>query len=422
MTQPPSTLALPAGMEINLPRLLADLDELNSIGAIPGVDGVQRVSFSPVDMEARHWLQQKMRELGLRSWLDPAGNVLGRWEIGKGAPLMVGSHLDSVPNGGPLDGALGVLAGLECCRCLKENDFQPVRPLELIATSEEEGRFGGMLGSQALTGNLEPQWLAQAKDDEGVLLTDTLAQAGLPSERIYQARRPPGDPWAFLELHVEQGPVLEQAGLPVGIVEGIAGVFHWNVEFRGQANHAGTTPMGLRRDALQALAAFIHRTPEWLSAAGNDSRLTIGKVEVSPNFPHTVPGLVRFSVVGKDVDTATMKQLARRCREGLTEVAAEHQVSWALEEISWLDSQPCAPALISLLEQLTQELQIPSMKLPSGAGHDTQFFAQHTQAGMIFVPSIKGISHAPEEATEARDIALGGKLLLHAVAVLLNKS
>jgi len=405
--------------QIDLARLQADIEEINRIGTVAGLPGVNRPSFSDRDMAARDRLRQRMMEAGLETWIDAAGNVFGRWVAGHGAAVLAGSHLDSVPMGGPLDGTLGVCAALEGVRALRASGFAPVRPIVVVATSEEEGRFGGMLGAQAICGMVEEDWLRAAKDSDGVRLTEAMRAQALDPEAIPGAAWRPGDIAAFLELHVEQGPVLEAAGDQVGIVEGISGVFNWTVTLEGQSNHAGTTPMDLRQDAFRVLADFGHAIAQILSAVGGGAtRLTVGKVELSPNFPHTVPGRAVFSLIGRAMDEAVMRALDHACRTRLAACAQAHGVTHAIEVESWLAPTLCDPAVIELLTGTARDMGLRARRMPSGAGHDTQMFAKIAPAGLIFVPSLGGVSHAPEEETDPKDIENGANLLTRAIAAL----
>ncbi|MGD8350480.1 MAG: Zn-dependent hydrolase, partial [Gammaproteobacteria bacterium] len=382
----------PGRPAIRLGRLEARLEAVNRFGADESVPGINRLSFSPADMQAREWLAAEMKQLGLDARLDPVGNVIGRWNTGSGPAVMLGSHLDSVPRGGSLDGVLGVIAALECVETAMEHDIAPGSPIEIVATSEEEGRFGGMLGAQAMAGLVDPEWFENARDDSGALMSDAMRAAGLDPAAWPQARREASDLKAFLELHIEQGPVLDRTGKPVGIVEGISGVFNWGVTFEGEANHAGTTPMNLRRDAFRGLADFSAAIPEIIDAVGTPAtRLTVGKVELYPNFPHTVPGRAEFVVIGRDMELSVMSELAEACRERLREVALKHDLELSMEQASWLEPTPCHEDIIEAFRKQARELGIDAPVMPSGAGHDTQMMAYLTRAGMIFVPSRQGV-------------------------------
>lgn len=404
----------PERASIRLERLEARLEAVNRFGADASGPGVNRLSFSEADMRARDWFAAEMTQLGLDARIDAVGNVVGRWQVGSGPAVMLGSHLDSVPRGGGLDGVLGVVAALECVETVMEQGIVPGSPIEIVATSEEEGRFGGMLGAQAMAGLVDPGWFENATDDTGRLMTDAMRAAGLDPSAWPQARRDPSELKAFLELHIEQGPVLDRAGKAVGIVEGISGVFNWAVTFGGEANHAGTTPMDLRRDAFRGLVDFSAAIPGIIDEVGTPAtRLTVGKVDLHPNFPHTVPGRAEFVVIGRDMDLAVMSSLAEACREQLQAAAKNHHLELSVEQASWLEPTPCHPDIVQAFERQARELGLDAPVMPSGAGHDTQVMAYLTRAGMIFVPSRQGVSHAPEEFTDREDIEIGCSLLLH---------
>lgn len=399
---------------INLDRLRVEMTELGKIGRIDGVPGINRPGYSDADMAARAFMAERMKDIGLTVSMDAVGNLSGLWEIGDGPAVMVGSHLDTVPMGGFFDGALGVAAAMECVRTLKDAGIQPLSPIEVIATAEEEGRFGGMLGAQALAGSVDRAWLEAAVDEGGTRLIQAMTAQRLAPDRVETARRDKDSVKAFLELHIEQGPVLEAAGVPIGIVEGISGVFKWSVRFSGVANHSGTTPMDMRRDAFVGVTALCHRIPDIIAQAGTDqSRITIGSVTLTPNHPHTIPGEAVFTVIGRDADRGVMLALAERCRAEIAAAAEANGLGVAIDEQSWLDPKPCHPDIIAAFRRQAEKLGLPHKVMPSGAGHDTQFMAELTRAGMIFVPSIGGISHAPEEDTAWPDIEAGTNLLLH---------
>lgn len=405
--------------QINEARLRATLDAASAFGRTDDGKGVCRPSFSDADMAARHWLISELEASGLDAWMDPVGNVFGRWNAGQGPAVIIGSHLDSVPDGGRLDGTLGVLAGLECIRSLQDQGFEPKCPIEVLATSEEEGRFGGMLGSQALAGLVSQQWLQNAKDDSGTSLRDAMARHGLEAADALIIKRAPSTVRAFLELHIEQGPVLDEKKIPVGVVTGISGCANWSLTLTGLANHAGTTPMDMRADAFAGLADFASTIPQIIEEYGTDqSRLTIGKVDITPNFPHTVPGEAQCSLILRDMDENIMRALADACWARLEATANAHKLQWDIQLQSWLPPAPCDNTMINLLKKQAESLGIPTMTMPSGAGHDTQSMAQLTAAGLLFVPSINGISHSTEEDTDWADINKGCTVLLNTVAAL----
>ena len=402
-------------MNVNLDRLKATLLELSHFGFNTEDHGVYRLGFSESDMAARQWLMNILEKEGFSPHMDGAGNVYGRLGSVDKPSVTLGSHLDSVPAGGIFDGSLGVVAGLEVLRVCKENHVELAYPLELIATSEEEGRFGGMLGAQAVAGDLTPETILHAHDADGNLLSEAMKNAGLNPLDALEARRLPESMHAFLELHIEQGPVLEKLGKTIGVVDSIAGVFKWIVHLRGKADHAGTAPMNMRSDAFMGLADFAHEIPRIIEEDGSErSRLTVGKVELKPGSPHTVPGEAIFTLVGRDSSADLMRELAAVCRKSLSAIARRHNLMFEYEQISWLDPVDCHPEIVEQFEAHAQAANLDYVRIPSGAGHDTQFMAQVTRAGMIFVPSIGGVSHAPDEWTHWHDVETGSNLLLKA--------
>ncbi|TNE62619.1 MAG: Zn-dependent hydrolase [Alphaproteobacteria bacterium] len=402
--------------DVTLARIEKDLLALSRFGYNETDKGVYRQGFTDVDMEARRWMMQQFEAAGMTARMDGAGNVIGRYGPDDKPAVLIGSHLDSVPAGGIFDGTLGVVAGLECVRTIIENDIALAHPIEVIGTSEEEGRFGGMLGAQALTGSITPDWLESAHDPSGLKLKDAMAKQGLNHLDVLHAYKDPDDIKAFLELHVEQGPVLEAAHKTIGVVEGISGVFKWLVRLIGKADHAGTAPMNMRSDAFLGVAEFAHEIQRIINEEGTErSRLTIGRVELKPGFPHTVPGEVEFTLVGRDLEPEVMKALSNACRRVLSSIARKHRLMFEYEQMSWLEPMPCSSPIVDLVEKHTKQRGYSYMRMPSGAGHDTQFFAGVTDAGLIFVPSVGGVSHAPDELTHWVDIEKGANLLLDCV-------
>jgi beta-ureidopropionase / N-carbamoyl-L-amino-acid hydrolase len=317
------------------------------------------------------------------------------------------------------DGALGVVAALEVLRTCREQRIDLRFPLELLATSEEEGRYGGMLGAQAIAGDLTPGIILNMHDADGNMLSDAMTAAGLDPMRALDARRLPESMRAFLELHIEQGPVLEKLDKTIGVVDGISGVFKWIVRLIGKADHAGTAPMNMRSDAFMGLADFAHEIPRIIDEDGTDrSRLTVGKVELKPGSPHTIPGEALFTLVGRDSDEKVMKELCNSCRKSLAALARRHNLRFEHEQISWLAPMNCNPELVEMLERQAAALELSFVRMPSGAGHDTQFLSEITRAGLVFVPSVGGVSHSPDEWTHWSDVESGANLLLHAAVAL----
>lgn len=400
-------------MQIDSKRLKSTLLELSRIGFNKTDNGIYRLGFTTADMAARNWLIDILEGEGFAPHIDGAGNVYGRYGPKTGPTVTIGSHLDSVPAGGIFDGSLGVIAGLETLRVCKSEGIALKYPVELVATSEEEGRFGGMLGAQAIAGLLTPEIILSAHDADGNRLADAMQSVGIEPMKALEARRQRESMHAFLELHIEQGPVLEKLEKTIGIVDNIAGVFKWIVHLKGKADHAGTAPMNMRSDAFMGLADFAHEIPRIIDENGSDrSRLTVGKVDLKPGSPHTVPGEAIFTLVGRDSSPDLMTELSTACRKSLAAIARRHNLMFEYEQVSWLEPVACHPDIIRLFESQANSMGISFERMPSGAGHDTQFLAQVTRAGMIFVPSVGGVSHAPDEWTHWHDVEVGANLLL----------
>jgi N-carbamoyl-L-amino-acid hydrolase len=397
-------------------RLHADLAAVNAFGAVAGRRGVNRPSFSDADMAARRWLLGRMVAAGLAARMEAVGNVIGRWETGTGPAVLAGSHLDTVPEGGPLDGALGVLAALEAVRAMREAGVRPVRPVEVICTADEEGRFGGMLGSEAMCGLLAPGWVDGATADDGTRLACAMRAQGLDPAACGAAARDPAGIAVFLELHIEQGPVLERAGEAIGIARGVSGCFNWTVTLRGEANHSGTTPMEGRRDAFRGMADFGAALDAVIAEAGGpETRLTVGKAALSPGFPHSIAGQARFSLIGRDPEEGAMRRVAGACRRRLEACAARHGLGLTVAEASWLSPVALDAGVAAGLLADAAALGLPHRAMTSGAGHDAQTFGRVAPAGLIFIPSTGGISHAPEEHSPPEAIEAGVALLARAM-------
>ena len=401
--------------EINSERLKTLLDGINAFGRAEG-GGFNRIGFSDADMAVRDWFAREMETDGLTVTRDGANSVFGRYGAADAPAIMVGSHLDTVASGGAFDGALGAAVALECVRAMKEAGFTPARPIEVVATSEEEGRFGGMLGSQTIAGLATPQWLESAADADGLLLTDAMRAQGLEPSAILSSARPKGSIEAFLELHIEQGPVLEREATAIGLPEGATGIVNLHVRLSGIANHSGTTPMDMRADAFAGLAEIAVQIPALIAASGSkDARITIGKVELSPNHPHTIPGEAVFTVIIRDAREDVMRGLQARFSEVAGAVARKHGLTLSIEENSFIAPVAFDAGLIDMLEAEARRLDLPARRMISGAGHDAQTMTALCPSAMIFVPSRNGISHAPEEHSDWADIEKGAQLMLSAL-------
>ena len=405
---------------VNFPRLKADLEALGRIGRAPG-GGITRPSFSDADMEARRWFQGRLREAGLEPRVDGAGNITARSGDGGGPAVFLGSHLDSVPNGGMFDGALGTLAALEALRVVRERGLRLKRPLELVAFTDEEGAFGGFFGSYAFTGALSPEMVRAQQDVRGLRLADAMARHGLDAMQAPAARRDPAGIHAYLELHIEQGPVLERLGLPIGIVETICGIRRWAVTFRGRADHAGTTPMDARKDALVAAADLVVRAHRLGLEAAPHGRATVGVLHADPGVANIVPERAELILELREQDPAALEALAARGAE----LAAGAARAWGLEvEIAPLlriDPVAMAPAVQAAVAGAAQALGLKAHRMPAGAGHDAQVLGRVARAGMVFVPCRDGRSHSPLEHADDAACENGANVLLHAALALADE-
>ncbi len=321
-----------------------------------------------------------------------------------------------------LDGCLGVVVGLECLRVLRESGLGFERSLELIAFSDEEGRFGGTFGSEAFTGFLTMEKVEKARDLNGIKLYDEMLAHGLDPLKALQAKRPREEIAAYLELHIEQGPVLDERQLQVGIVDHITGLRSWSLRLTGQANHAGTTPMDYRKDALMGLADFAHEIPRILDENGSEnSRATIGKAEILPGTPNSVPGAVEFSLDFRDPSTAILKDLEMAFQKELAAISRRRRLKFDHNVQGEIQPVASHPDLVDLLAKNAKDLDLRSLQMLSGAAHDAQLVGRVAPMAMIFVPSQGGVSHSPAEWTAWEDVEAGANLMLAALGELARK-
>lgn len=396
-------------------RMKAVFDGINAFGRSFETGGFNRSGFSDADMAARRWLADFMVTEGLAVRWDGAGSVFGR--LGEtGAPVvMLGSHPDTVPEGGAFDGTLGVAAAVECALAIRDSGIALACPVEVVATAEEEGRFGGMLGSQAMVGLVTHDWLERAEDAGGIRLADAMQAQGLDPMDALLAARPPGSVKAFLELHVEQGPVLERAQLAVGVADRVSGLVSLAVTFTGVANHSGTTPMDMRADAFAGLAQAGAAIPDLIARYGTgQSRITIGQVDLHPNAQHTIPGRADFTVIVRDTDQSTIDQLMDGLHGILREAASAHGLGLTTVERSRLAPVELDAGLVALLGEEATGLGMDALVMVSGAGHDAQTMQTLWPSALIFVPSRSGVSHAPGEWTNWNDACAGTQVMLAA--------
>src|SRR5215831_3543567 len=400
---------------ISLSRLRSHIETLSRFGRNPAGQGITRSCWSPAHEEARAWLLGTMQEAGLETRVDQAGNTFGR--LGNDGPLvMTGSHIDTVPQGGPLDGALGVLAGLECLRAIAESGRRLPRPLEVAAFTDEEGRFYGFFGSRAMTGSLDPELAARLTDPTGLPLAEAMDRAGFSLDRAVEARRDPGTIGAYVELHIEQGPWLEAEGTPIGVVEAIVGIRRRRLTFVGQPDHAGTTPMDRRRDAFFTAAEYATKSRELVVRGGEGRAVTtIGVVDVRPGVSNIVPERAALLQELRDSEPAVLERLATRTLQAARRVARRRGLVLEVEHLMRADPMRLSPRIQTVIEATAAHLGLATRRMPSGAGHDAQVLAAVTDAGMIFVPSQGGRSHRPDEWTDWPALERGANVLLGAL-------
>jgi len=408
-------------VEINPQRLMNDLKHLRTIGTFS--TGVVRPTYSPEDMAARKWLCGRMDEAGLQSTIDGVGNVIG-CSSKSGKAVLIGSHTDTQPQGGWLDGTLGVIYGLEIARAFAENRKTAEYPVDVASWSDEEGTYLGMLGSRSFCGVLNHKEVEIIKNHQsGVGLKEVIKKAGIENNPL--VRLEPGRYLAYLEAHIEQGPHLDAQGLFLGVVTGIAGIRTFKLTFTGEQNHAGSTPMEYRSDAAASLFKFaqgINREASTL--AGIRTTWTIGHVRVEPGSPSVVPGKAEMSLQFRDTDEEILAALESKTaqivkqinKQGPVQITMETMYPWT--EPAWMDD--------ALQEHLAAAAEVTApeqwIHMPSGAGHDAMILANHLPSAMLFIPSIGGISHDIAEDTREDDIVRGCRVLAAATEALLDEA
>ena len=410
---------MPAGLRVNGPRLLESLSSLGQVGGLPG-GGVNRLALTDADRLGRDWTVARMRGLGLRVEVDAIGNVFGHLAgLEDGPPVMTGSHIDTVRTGGLYDGNYGVLAGLEVVATLRDAGLRPHRPLAVAFFTNEEGaRFQpDMMGSLVCVGGLPLDQALATRDADGLTVGDELARIG------YQGTAPVGRPVvdSFIELHIEQGPVLEQQGKRVGVVEGVQGISWTEFTVQGQSNHAGTTPMDLRHDAglLAAQVAVFAR--QLALRMGGRQLATVGALTLSPNLVNVIPHTAVFTVDLRHTDAALLAQAEAELWAFASQAAQAEGVQLHSRSLARFDPVAFDPLVVDLVAQQVQALGCSHLRMPSGAGHDAQMLARMCPAGMIFVPSAGGLSHNVREHTPPDDLVLGAQLLLQVMWALAHR-
>jgi N-carbamoyl-L-amino-acid hydrolase len=378
--------------------------------------GVSRVAYSDADVAGRRYMMDLMKAAGLDPRVDAAGNVFAR-RAGTDAslpPILFGSHIDSVPNGGNFDGDLGSLAALSVLEALAAANVRTRHPLEIVVWSAEESTtFRGLNGSRIVAGDVKASDMDAVSS--GMNRADAIRKIGGAPERIMDAIRQPGAHHCYLELHIEQGGVLERERIPVGVVEGIVSIHRYEVTVTGFANHAGTTPMSDRQDALVAASHLTIGVRQIVASEAGRQVGTVGRLDVTPNSPNVIPGIVRLTIELRDLSPEKLARLAERIRSLAAEIARDTRTSL---EFAISSQSPPANAAVEVqraIERSAGRLGLATQRMPSGAGHDAQMMARLSPMGMIFVPSVRGISHSPLEFTSWEDCARGANVLLGAV-------
>ena len=403
-------VALQETSRVDGARLLQDFRALQAFGR-NDAGGLDRLAYSDADLDARAFVADRMRAAGMTVRVDGAGNLIGRVEgSGGGPPWVIGSHIDSVPGGGHYDGQVGSMGALEVGRTIAEGP-PLTRPLDIMIFQNEEG---GKTGSRALIGEVQPFEL-HLETASGYTIRDGIRRLGGDPDDLAGARMAPGSIAGFLELHVEQGGVLDAAGIPIGVVEGIVGIRRWTVTVTGTTNHAGTTPMDRRQDAMVAAARFITRVSERTRARPGTQVATVGRVQAVPGAPNVIPGRVELSLEIRDLAMETIDALRRDLDDEARRIGEETGTRFAFEEFYVSRAAPTTEPLRRHVESAATALGLESRRMPSGAGHDAQSMALLGPIGMVFVPSRGGVSHAPEEWTADAHVVAGADVLLGAL-------
>jgi N-carbamoyl-L-amino-acid hydrolase len=402
----------PAG-DVSAARMAERIEALSGFGRNPE-GGVSRVAFSEADIAGREYIKSLMREAGLEVRVDTAGNIIGRREGSeRDLPvIMFGSHIDSVPGGGNYDGDVGVIGAIEVVEVLEENGVATRHPLEVVSFTDEEG---GLVGSVAMTTGLEDSHLDDTSHS-GLTVREGIRSVGGDPDRLDLARRKPRELAAFIELHIEQGAILDEADIDVGVVEGIVGIKWWDVVIEGFANHAGTTPMNRRRDALLSAAELALEINRIATSRPGRQVATVGRIRAEPGAPNVIPGRVVMSLEIRDLAIENITQVFRAIEATAARIAEERDTPIRFEPTGVASvPAPTDERMRRIIAAAADGLNLSYKVMPSGAGHDAQDMTHIAPTGMIFVPSRDGISHSPDEFTSPADMANGARVLLDTV-------
>ena len=410
-------LSAPLDIQVNGKRLMQRLFDLADIGAIEG-GGCARLALTDADKAGRDLVIEWMKELDLEISVDIVGNVVGIWNVGSGKPVMTGSHIDTVRTGGKYDGNYGVLAGLEVIQTCQEQGVTPLHPLAVAFFTNEEGaRFApDMFGSIVYVGGMSVEEALDTVGIDGARMGDELERIG------YNGATPcPGvTPHAFVELHIEQGPVLEQTGITIGAVTGVQGISWQEVTIEGQSNHAGTTPMNMRRDPAYVAANIAVFLRDLASRYGGHQVCTVGKIDLHPNLINVVPQRAVLTLDVRNTDEQKLQAAEAEIVAHLEILAKQEDVVITSRVLARFEPVVFDPQVVELVEDIATQQRNTVSRLPSGAGHDAQMLARICPAAMIFVPSVNGISHNPAEFTSPEELEAGANVLLHTMITVAN--
>lgn len=400
-------------LSVNGKRIERRIFELAKFGVDEKGRGY-RVAYTKGDIEGRAWFMELMKKAGLNPSIDAAGNIIGKRKGKNNAlkPIAFGSHIDMVPDGGNYDGTLGSISALEVIEVLNENNVVTEHPLEVIVFANEEG---GTIGSMAMVGNLTPDGLQQ-KSQSGLTQAEGIKALGGNPANIQTAKRNKGDIHAWIELHIEQGGILEREKIQIGVVEGIVGIVHWEVTIEGFANHAGATPMNMRQDALLAASKLIIAVNEVVNSVTGTQVGTVGKINAQPGAYNVIPGKVVLGLEIRDLDAAKIEMLFKEIEKRAATIATDSKTRISFERQA-NESKPALTdkKLQQVINNAAKSLGFTTKLMQSGAGHDSQEIAEIAPAAMIFIPSIGGISHSPKEFSTAADMENGANVLLQTI-------
>ena len=410
---------------IDAKRFERNFNAISEFGALKG-GGLTRLAFSKEDLDARKFLINLIEKNGFKLKIDNVGNIYAIYDEGcevDAKPVCVGSHIDSVPNGGFYDGTLGVMAGLEALSSIKEAGIKLKRPLWLINFScEESSRFKtATIGSKIISGKLSQQRLHELKDEDGISLFEAMSAAGFKPQNLDEAILKENSLHAYLELHIEQGPVLERSAISVGVVSGIAAPIRFEITIQGKADHSGATPMNMRSDALLAASHIIIAANKFAKNK-KTAVATVGYVHAKPGVLNVVPGEARLGVDLRDIDKASLAELNLELRNFVGELSRELKFSYEIRELSSDEPVKLSEHAINLLEDEAKKLGVKTLTLPSGAGHDAMNLTKlASSVGMLFIPCVDGISHNTKEAINFKDAVAATKILTNALIRLSNE-